>query len=60
MLKLHEQSLRFAVEGMKDQLDELNNFKKEFDIMINKEERLKLFQEIVNWTDTLDKFLLRS
>lgn len=60
MLKLHEQSLRFAVEGMKDQLDELNNFKKELDIMINKEERLKLFQEIVNWTDTLDKFLLRS
>jgi hypothetical protein len=58
--KLHEEALFHAVEVMKSKLDDLNAKKKELDIYSDKQERKKVFQEIVNWTDTLNRFYVKS
>jgi hypothetical protein len=57
--KVPEDALFHAVERMKNQLDQLNIKKKEIDIESNKIERLQVFQEIVNWTETLKRFYLK-
>lgn len=57
--KVHEEALFYAVELMKNQLDQLNIKKKELDLESDKNERLRVFQEIVNWTDTLNRFYLK-
>jgi hypothetical protein len=57
--KVDEESLFYAVELMKNELDQLKIKKKELDIESDKNERLQVFQEIVNWTDTLNRFYLK-
>jgi hypothetical protein len=57
--KVHEEALFSSVEYMKNQLDQLNLKKKELDLESDKNERLQVFQEIVNWTDTLNRFYLK-
>ena len=57
--KVPEEALFYAVERMKNQLDQLNVNKKELDIESDKKERLQVFQEIVNWTETLNRFYVK-
>lgn len=54
--KAHEAALLESIDFMKNKLEQLNESKKELDIESNKEERLKVFQEIVDWTETLKYF----
>ncbi len=56
--KVHEEALFYAVEVIKNQLDQLNILKKEFDLESDKNERLQVFHQIVNWTDTLNRFII--
>lgn len=56
--KVHEDALFYAVEVIKNQLDQLKILKKEFDLESDKSERLQVFQQIVNWTDTLNRFII--
>jgi hypothetical protein len=52
----HETALFESIDIMKNKLEQLNESKKELDIRTHKEERLKVFQEIVDWTETLKYF----
>lgn len=54
--KAHETALLESIDFMNNKLEQLNESKKELDIESNKEERLKVFQEIVDWTETLKYF----
>jgi len=55
----HETALFESIDIMKNKLEQLNESKKELDIRTNKEERLKVFQEIVDWTETLKYFSVK-
>lgn len=55
-LKAHETALLESIDFMNNKLEQLNESKKELDIESNKEERLKVFQEIVDWIETLKYF----
>lgn len=57
-LKVHEEAFFSSIEFMKNRLEELDFKKKELDIESNKNERLKVFQEFVDWKDTLNRFIL--
>lgn len=54
--KVHETALLESIDFMNNKLEQLNKSKKELDIETNKEERLKVFQEIVDWNETLKYF----
>ena len=54
--KAHETALLESIDFMNNKLEQLNKSKKELDIETNKEERLKVFQEIVDWNETLKYF----
>ena len=54
--KAHETALLESINFMNDKLEQLNESKKELDIKSNKVERLKVFQEIVDWTETIKYF----
>jgi hypothetical protein len=55
----HETALFESIDIMKNKLEQLNESKKELDIRTHKEERLKVFQEIVDWTETLKYFSVK-
>jgi uncharacterized small protein (DUF1192 family) len=57
--KTHETALLESIDFMKNKLEQLNESKKELDIRTHKEERLKVFQEIVDWTETLKYFSVK-
>jgi hypothetical protein len=57
--KVHEESLFYAIELMRNKLDQLNIKKKELDIESEKDKRLQVFREIVNWTNTLNRFFIK-
>ena len=54
--KAHETALLESIDFMNNKLEQLNESKKELDIKSDKEELLKVFQEIVDWTETLKYF----
>jgi hypothetical protein len=57
--KAHETALLESIDFMKNKLEQLNESKKVLDIESNKEERLKVFQAIVDWTETLNRFIIK-
>jgi hypothetical protein len=58
--KLHEEALFEAVAFIKNQLNDLNSKKKELNFETDKNERLSVFLEIVKWTETLNRFYVKS
>ena len=54
--KAHETALLERIDFMKNKLEQLNESKKDLDIKSDKEVRLKVFQEIVDWSETLKYF----
>jgi hypothetical protein len=55
----HQTAIFESIDIMKNKLEQLNESKKELDIKSDKEERLKVFQEIVDWTETLKYFSVK-